>query len=187
MKRLLNKAIALALMTTTWVGCVQEDYYLNTGQESESDITISLNLNIPDPMQVTTRSGVTEAIENITVLCFDKNGGAIPVKEAAKFTSNAAESGTLTATIPNATRVMHVFANQATVPFEKGMSEYDERLTNLTAAEGKMVYWGRIEVPANLTSASDLKNFWANTEKSVTLIRNMAKVEVVNSKEQPYL
>lgn len=186
MKRLLNKAIALALMAATWVGCVQEDYYLNTGQESESDITIGLKLSIPDPIQVVTRSGVAEAIENITILCFDKNGGAIPVKEAATFTSNAPESGTLTATIPNATRVMHVFANQADVPFEKGMSEYDERLTNLTAISDKMVYWGRIEVPSNLTSASDLKNFWANTEKSVTLIRNMAKVEVVNNKTDKF-
>lgn len=181
MKRLLNKAFVLALMAATWVGCSQEDYYLNSGQESESDITISLKLSIPDPVQVVTRSGVAEAIENITILCFDKNGGAIPVKEAATFTSNAAESGTLTATIPNATRVMHVFANQANVPFEKGMSEYDERLTNLTATSDKMVYWGRIEVPSNLTSASDLKNFWANTEKSISLLRSMAKVEVVNN------
>ena len=180
MKRLLNKAMLLALMAATLVGCVQEDYYLNTGQESESDIQISLNLNIPDPVQVATRA-VEECIENFTVLCFDKNGGAIPVKEAATFTATGDEAGKLTAIIPNATRVMHVFANQATVPFEKGMSEYADDLKDLVATEGKMVYWGRIEVPANLTSASDLKNFWANTEKSITLIRNMAKVEVVNN------
>ena len=181
MKRLLNKAIALALMAATWVGCVQEDYYLNTEQESESDIQVSLNLNIPDPMQVTTRSGVTEAIENITVLCFDKNGGAIQVKNPeALLTKTGAETGTLTVTIPNATRVMHVFANQENVPFEKGMSEYDERLANLEATSEKMVYWGRIEVPSDLTSSSAVKTFWTTARKSITLIRNMAKVEVVN-------
>ena len=186
MKRLLNKAIALAMMAATCVGCVQEDYYLGTEQESESDITISLNLNIPDPVQVATRSGVTEAIENITVLCFDKNGGAIQVKNPeATLTETGAETGTLTVTIPNATRVMHVFANQEDVPFDKGKTE-NELLVNLEATSDKMVYWGRIEVPANLTSASDLKNFWANTEKSITLIRNMAKVEVVNNKTEEF-
>ena len=186
MKRLLNKAIALALMAATLVGCVQEDYYLNTGQESESDIQISLNLNIPDPVQVATRA-VEECLKNFTVLCFDKNDKALTMLEA-DFTPDKSdpEAGLLTVKIPNATRVMHVFANQENVPFEKGMSEYDERLTNLTAAEGKMVYWGRIEVPANLTSASDLKNFWANTEKSITLLRNHAKIEVVNKKENEF-
>ncbi len=187
MKRLLNKAIALALMAATWVGCVQEDYYLNTGQESESDIQISLNLNIPDPMQVTTRSGVTEAIENITVLCFDKNGGAIQVKNPeASLTKTGAETGTLTVKIPNATRVMHVFANQENVPFEKGETE-NELLVNLEATSDKMVYWGRMEVPSNLTSSSDIKKWWTNAEeRSITLLRNMAKVEVVNKKEDKF-
>ena len=181
MKRLLNKAIALALMATTWVGCSQEDYYLNSGQESESDIQISLNLNVPDPIQMTSRA-VTEGINNFTVLCFDKNDKAL-VKEIATFSATGDESGTLTVTIPNATRVMHVFANQVDVPFVKGMREKDERLTNLVATPDQMIYWGRIEVPTDIASspASVIKDWWANEEKSIELLRSHAKVEVYNN------
>lgn len=186
MKRLLHKTIALALMAATWVGCVQEDYYLNSGQESESDIQISLNLNVPDPIQMTSRA-VTEGINNFTVLCFDKNDKAL-VKEIATLSATGTESGTLTVTIPNATRVMHVFANQTDVPFVKGMSEKDERLTNLVATTDQMIYWGRIEVPANIasSSASVIKNWWATADKHIDLLRSHAKVDVVNNNEEEF-
>lgn len=186
MKRLLNKAIILALMAATWVGCSQDeaivDFGSTTAQESDSAIHISLNVSIPDPMRVTSRSGVTEKIEKITVLCFDKNDKALEKLEATLVPDvNDGEAGTLTVKIKNATRVMHLFANQdlEDVPFEKGMSEYNARLTNLAATSGKMIYWGRIEVPSDITSASAVKNWWATAEKSISLLRNMAKVEVV--------
>ncbi len=185
MKRLLNKAIALALMATTWVGCSQEDYYLNSGQESESDIQISLNLNVPDPIQVTSRA-VTEGINNFTVLCFDEEGLAL-VKETATFSATGDESGTLTVTIPNATRVMHVFANQesSSIPFEKGVtSEAD--LQNLAATADNMIYWGRIAVPTDITSSSAIKNWWT-TPKSISLLRSHAKVEVMNNNTSEFV
>lgn len=189
MKRLLNKAIALALMAATWVGCVQEDYYLNTGQESESDIQISLNLSIPDPVLAVTRAGVAEAIENLTVLCFDGQGLALTKIDLTLAESTDAsgvfvpsnkdyEAGTLKVTIPNATRIMHVFANQKNVPFVKGMDEYSDELMNLAATPNTMVYWARIEIPNGVTTKD-----WAEGEypKTVSLLRNMARVEVVNN------
>ena len=185
MKRLLNKAIILALMAATWVSCSQDeaiaDFEPAIVQESESDIHINLNLNIPDPIQITSRNGeIEESIENITVLCFDKDGLAL-TKLAADITPTGVESGTLAVKIPNATRVMHVFANQEEIPFEKGMSEYDARLTGLQATLGKMVYWARVEVPSNLTSSSDVKNWWTSEGKTVTLLRDHAKIEVLNN------
>ena len=185
MKRLLNKAIILALMALAWTSCSQDevivDYEPTTAQESESDIHISLNLSIPDAIQVTSRD-VEELIENFTVLCFDKNDKALKMLSAPATTFEATgnEAGTLTVKIPNATRVMHVFANQSFVPFEKGMSEYADELINLVATSDKMVYWGRIEVPSNLTTSSAVKNWWANESKSISLLRNHAKVEVEN-------
>ena len=127
MKRLLNKAIILALMAVTWVSCSQDeamvDYESTIVQESESDIHINLSLNIPDPIQIASRSGeVEESIKDITVLCFDKNGLALTMLSQDQ-TGN--ESGTLNVKIPNATRIMHVFANQENIPFEKGKSEYE--------------------------------------------------------------
>ena len=188
MKRLLNKAIALALLATTWVGCNQEEWIAdyNTGQESESDIQISLNLNVPDPIQVTSRA-VTEGINNFTVLCFDEKGLAL-VKDTATFSATGAESGTLTVTIPNATRVMHVFANQEDVPFEKGMSEKDTRLTRLAATTDQMVYWGRLQMPAEIASlsASAIKSWWATAEKSIDLLRSHAKIKVVNNNKSEF-
>ena len=123
MKRLLNKAIILALMAATWVSCSQDeaiaDFEPAIVQESESDIHINLNLNIPDPIQMTSRNGeIEESIKNITVLCFDKDGLAL-TKLTADITPTGVESGSLSVKIPNATRVMHVFANQEIVPFEK--------------------------------------------------------------------
>ena len=184
MKRLLNKAIILAMLAVTWVGCSQDevivDFEPTTAQESESDIHINLNLNIPDPVQVTSRAGVvTEAIENIAVLCFDKNDKAL-AKLDATFQATNDEAGTLTVKIPNATRVMHVFANQETIPFEKGMSEYADELKNLAATSGTMVYWARIEVPSTVTTTAAVKDWWAE-QKTISLLRNHAKVVVENN------
>ena len=190
MKRLLNKAIVLALMAVTWVGCSQDDVIvdfdvqINTTQESESDIPVSLNLRIPDPMRVTSRGVVTEAIENITILCFDKDGKALTKLDAVLTPDQTdSESGTLTVKIPNATRVMHVFANQEHVPFTKGMSEYAEDLKNLPATEDKMVYWGRMEVP--VTTSGEMKE-WAKETQSIDLLRNQAKVVVVNNNKEEF-
>ena len=189
MKRLLNKAIILAMMAATWMSCSQDEAMVeieNTiAQESESAINISLNLNVPDPIQVSSRA-VTEGINNFTVLCFDMNDNAL-VKETATLTATGTETGTLTVKIPSATRVMHVFANQETVLFEKGMSEYDERLTKLPATENQMVYWGRIEVPVDVTtSASAVKNWW-EANQSIDLLRSHAKVEVVNNNPDEFV
>ena len=188
MKRLLNKAIILAMMALAWVSCSQDeamvDFESTIVQESESDIHINLNLNIPDPIQITSRNGeIVESIQNITVLCFDKDGYAL-TKLVADITPTGVESGSLSVKIPNATRVMHVFANQETVPFEKGMSEYDARLTGLQATLGTMVYWARIEVPSNLTATSEIKNWWTSEGKTVTLLRNLAKIEVLNNTDE---
>ena len=185
MKRLLNKAILLALMAVTWVGCSQDevivdcDVKINTTQESESYIPLSLNLNIPDPIRVTSRGGITEAIENITILCFDKDGNAL---EKIEVTPNNTDS--VSVKIKNATRVMHVFANQETVPFEKGMSEYVDSLKNVQATtKGKMVYWGRMEVP--VTTSGEMKE-WAKTRQSINLLRSQAKVEVKNNNTKEF-
>ena len=185
MKRLLNKAIILALMAATWVSCSQDeaiaDFETAIVQESESGIHINLNLNIPDPIQMTSRNGeIEESIKNITVLCFDKDSLAL-TKLTADITPTGVESGSLSVKIPNATRIMHVFANQEIVPFEKGMNEKDARLTGLQATLGKMVYWARIEVPSTLTSSSDIKNWWTSEGKTITLLRNHAKIEVLNN------
>ena len=186
MKRLLHKAIILALIAVAWVGCVQDEViaYYDTAQESDSAIHISLNMSIPDPILVGSRA-VTEGINDFTVLCFDKDDKALTKVPATITATTGTESGTLTVKIPNATRVMHVFANQETVPFNKGMSEYE--LKNLVATADKMVYWGRIEVPSDITSASAVKNWWTTAEKSISLLRNMAKVEVVNNNEDEFI
>ena len=191
MKNLLHKAIILAMLTTLWTGCSEEDTMLpvdiETAAESGSTISISMNLNIPDPIRVSSRGVVTEAIENITVLCFDRNGEALaPITELSfESDENADEkqkpAGSMTAKIPNATRIMHVLANQS-VQVVKGQTE-EQVLNGLEAASDKMVYWGRLEVPADKTSSADVKAWWAES-KTIVLLRNMAKVEVsVNTDE----
>ena len=185
MKNLLHKAIILAMLATLWTGCSEEDTMLpvdiETAAESGSTISISMNLNIPDPIRVSSRGVVTEAIENITVLCFDRNGEALaPITELSfESDENADEkqkpAGSMKAKIPSVTRIMHVLANQS-VQVVKGNTEA-EVLNTLESTSNKMVYWGRLEVPADITSSAEVKAWWAEN-KTITLLRNMAKVEV---------
>ena len=191
MKRLLNKAIILALMAATWMGCSQDeamvDFESTIVQESESDIQISLNLNVPDPIQIASRSGkIEESIKDITVLCFDEDSLAL-TKLGTTLTPTGAESGSLVVKIPNATRIMHVFANQdfSNTGFVKATTHEDD-IKNLEATANQMIYWARIEVPSNLTSSSDIKNWWT-TPKSISLLRSHAKVEVVNNNSDEFV
>ena len=87
MKRLLNIAIILTIAATTWVGCSNEDTLMPADIASATDngstIHISMNLNIPDPVRVASRNGsVTEGINTMTVLCFNKNGEALSTRPA---------------------------------------------------------------------------------------------------------
>ena len=178
MKNLLHKAIILAMLATTWVSCSEDTWTpvdTDTAIECGSTINVSMNLSIPDPVKVSSRNvSVVEKIEDITVLCFDKDGRALVSAEATLKVSGD-ESGNMTATIPNTTRIMHVLANQ-TVQVVKGQTEA-EVLNGLKATSNKMVYWARLEVPADVTSSADVKVWWEEVE-TITLLRNMAKVEV---------
>lgn len=180
MKRLLNKAIVLALMAVTWVGCSQDevivdcDVKINTAQESESGIPINLTLSIPDAVNVGSRTGITEVVQNITVLCFDQNHkllSSIPVEGDNLITTDD-EVGRLSVVISNKTRILHLIANQ-TIDLVEGDDESE--LNDLEADSNKMVYWARMEVP--VSTSSEMKE-WANGTKYIRLLRNMAKVLV---------
>ena len=186
MKNLLHKAIILAMLATTWVSCSEDTWTpvdTDTAIECGSTINVSMNLSIPDPVKVSSRNvSVVEKIEDITVLCFDKDGRAL-VSAEATLEESGDESGNMTATIPNATRIMHVLANQ-TVQVVKGQTEA-EVLNGLKATSNKMVYWARLEVPADVTSSADVKAWWTDG-KTITLLRNMAKV-VVDNKSSDFI
>jgi len=186
MKNLLHKAIILAMLATTWVGCSEDAWTpvdTDTAIECGSTINVSMNLSIPDPVKVSSRNvSVVETIEDITVLCFDKDGRAL-VSAEATLEESGDESGNMTATIPNATRIMHVLANR-TVQVVKGQTEA-EVLNGLKATSNKMVYWARLEVPADVTSSADVKAWWTDG-KTITLLRNMAKV-VVDNKSSDFI
>ena len=160
MKDLLHKAIILAILATTWISCSEEDNILpvdiETAVESGSTISVSMNLSIPDPIKVASR--VTEAIDDITVMCFDKEGKAL-ASSPTTLTKTVNETGSMTVKIPNATRIMHVLANQS-VQVVKGQAEGNV-LNSLVATSDKMVYWGRLEVPADITSSAEVKAWWA--------------------------
>lgn len=174
------------MLATTWVSCSEDTWTpvdTDTAIECGSTINVSMNLSIPDPVKVSSRNvSVVEKIEDITVLCFDKDGRAL-VSAEATLEESGDESGNMTATIPNATRIMHVLANQ-TVQVVKGQTEA-EVLNGLKATSNKMVYWARLEVPADVTSSADVKAWWTDG-KTITLLRNMAKV-VVDNKSSDFI
>lgn len=180
MKRLLNIAITLAMLFVM-TGCVNDelvsDIHSSATPESSSDILVNMDLQIPDPFKVTSRLGVvSEAMETVTLVCFDEDGNAL-----SSIPSTYSEDRYLETKVPSATRIIHVVANQS-VSLIDGLDTEAEVMNSLKTASDKMVYWARIEVPNNINGASAVKEWWAES-RAITMLRNMAKVSVVNKSE----
>ena len=181
MKRLLNIAITLAMLFGM-AGCVNDELVSDTHSlatpESSSDILVNMDLQIPDHFKVTSRYGVvSEAMETVTLVCFDENGYALSSIPCAY-----SEDTDLEAKVPSATRIIHVVANQS-VSLIDGLDTEAEVMNSLKTASDKMVYWARIQVPDSINGASAVKEWWAES-RAITMLRNMAKVSVVNNSDK---
>ena len=180
MKKLLNIAITLAMLFGM-TGCVNDelvsDIHSSATPESSSDILVNMDLQIPDPFKVTSRLGVvSDVMETVTLVSFDKNGYALSSIPCAY-----SEDTDLEAKVPSATRIIHVVANQSVSLTDGSITEIDV-MNSLKTASDKMVYWARIEVPDTINGASAVKEWWAKS-RAITMLRNMAKVSVVNKSE----
>ena len=132
------------------------------------EMRISLDFTAPDPVQVDTRAVDPDGktLQTINLFCFDANGLFLTTT-AAQVKANAPEkedeeddekermSGTFSATIPKTTRIIHLVANQNMSVFNQEEYVYrteDDVLSALEGSAGMLVYWARIQAPADVNS-----------------------------------
>ncbi len=197
MKRLLKIMFACA-MALAMVACHQEDPLAEQpfAPESDSDmISIRFGVVIPDEIKVDTRAVDPDGrgIQNLSLFCFNGEGLLISVESASVPASVTGQTaGTFDAKIPNNTRIIHLLANQNVGRFDVnaqvGKSE-DDIASVLEGSSGMMIYWARVEIPAEYQSGDQIKN-WITTQttptadggegKPIIMLRNQARVTVVS-------
>ena len=150
------------------VGCHQEDVDFNQSQGSTQlevgvfgdEMRLALGIDAPDPVEVVMR-GVDpdgKALQTLTVFCFDRNGLLISTSSAkVEPDPDAVDNteGKITVSVPIATRIMHLVGNQNMSRFDRNTftnKSEDEVLSILEGSAGMLIYWARIEVPANVNS-----------------------------------
>ena len=197
MKRFLKiiSAFAIAILT---MACHQDDLLPEqpVASELEGDmISISFGAVIPDEIEVDTRAVDPDGrgIQNMSLLCFNGEGLLISVEHASVPSEVIGKTmGTFDVKIPNNTRIIHFLANQNINRFDEnaqvGKSE-DVVASILEGSSGMMIYWARMEIPAQYQSGDQIKK-WISTQteptsnggegKPIIMLRNQARVTVVS-------
>ena len=97
-----------------------------------------------------------KALQTLTVFCFDRNGLLISTSSAkVEPDPDAVDNteGKITVSVPIATRIMHLVGNQNMSRFDRNTfinKSEDEVLSILEGSAGMLIYWARVEVPANV-------------------------------------
>lgn len=198
MKRLIKNIMMLAVVAIAAVACHKDDFVTDIPQVESDMMHLRFGVVSPDMRQVSTRAVDPDGkgIQNITLFCFDDEGLFISTA-TARIEGNSdndevsLSGGIFDALVPQATRVMHLLANQNMSTFSedtfRAKSE-NEVMSILEGSSGMMIYWARVEVPQTIVSAgeqagsvSDAIKAWLETvtnEYPIIMLRNQAKVTV---------
>ena len=181
---------------------------------------LSLNMITPDPTVINTKGVDPDGagIKDMVVFCYDADGVFLKtVPGSLTFKAIGSEEGLVDVNVPNKTRIMHLICNlNMDTIFEdafKGMTEY-EVMNEIESASGLLLYWARVEVPANVKNlytevqdaakrsegeavvdwltietnpSSKLHKGVAGQGNPVVLLRNQAKITVASvGADDPY-
>lgn len=199
MKSLYHIIIVLAMLAVTWVGCSDEDTLMTVdmenSQEQNSSFNVNMNISVPDPIKVTSRNAEYDAIESMTLLCFNGQGKLISISTPIFDKDNR----TLTADITYTTRVIHLIANQAISGLSLN-STTEIEVANMLGTANKMIYWARVEIPSTEQGSANIAawfnrmfdgSFDDNGElKAIKLLRNQAKITIQSNQDDdaiPYV
>ncbi len=209
MKRFFINILSVAMMAVALTACHKDNLdYLdnptNNDEQQEADgslVSVRMGVKIPDPIEVTTRAVDPDGngIQNMTLFCFDGEGLLISTATATlepdpndKYNETG---GILDADIPNTTRVIHLLANQNMAQFKedefRNLSE-DQVIANLEGSSGMMIYWARVEIPANVVGSDGILQWitvmtnpnnityggYHGENNPIIMLRNQAKVMV---------
>lgn len=164
MKHIYNIFAVLALVVMA-AACSNYEDVPNVPQQPNTEVGVfgdemrlRLNVKAPDPVAVDTRAvdpdGMT--LQTMTLFCFDINGLFLTTAPA-QIVSDSEDrlSGSISATVPKTTRIIHLLANQNMSVFNKEEYLYrteDDVLSALVGSAGMLIYWARIEAPKELQS-----------------------------------
>lgn len=201
MKRLVKNITMLAVVAIAAVACHKDDFVTDIPQVESDMMHLRFGVVSPDMRQVSTRAVDPDGkgIQNITLFCFDDEGLFISTA-TARIEGNSdndevsLSGGIFDALVPQATRVMHLLANQNMSTFSedtfRAKSE-NEVMSILEGSSGMMIYWARVAVPMELTqgkagetdplSVSEKIKTWLETVTDaypIIMLRNQAKVTV---------
>lgn len=212
----LTKRLAALLLPAilALASCTDDTWVKNEGSGDsvpEGYIRLTGTVNLPPMIEVQTRSVDPDAkgIETMRLYCFDELG-LFTTTVQAKITTEEMDDGdgqkyllkgTFTADVPEATRTVHIVANQSVDGFRDtdylGTSEYTV-MTSLIATSSNMVYWGRVAAGVGMLGEEGVdpdetlqETFERIKDRKegnnyIELVRNQARVQFVNDKEGDY-
>lgn len=221
----ISKILAVFCLAGMALSCQTEEPFLGgNGVNPEvgvfgDEMTLSLNMVASDQLSVNTKAVDPDGvgIKNMTFFCFDADGYFLQTAEAVLTAESVGKEEGIIATVkvPNKSRIMHVICNLQMGTFDdeayEGVAE-DEVINSIEATSGLLLYWARIQVPANVLgtypnvtnaakrSEAEAVLDWITIETNpstqshkgvagkgnpIHLIRNQAKITVSSANTNP--
>ena len=180
MKRLQYLVVSLLVLVLS--ACQDNTFETPTSGEIDANgnVLVRFNTEIPDMAEVSTRAVDPDGygVNSLWLFCFDQYRHYIGHVQATVSQTGASEdklSGSFTATIPGATRVLHFIANLNVNDFEDApnLGRLDtEVIPQFTTTSGLLSYWGYMK----FADGDALTSFAGGAGSKVYLFRNQARI-----------
>ena len=180
MKRL--QYLVVSLLVLAFSACQDNTFETPASGEIDANgnVLVRFNTEIPDMAKVNTRAVDPDGygVNSLWLFCFDQYRHYIGHVQATVSQTGASEdnlSGSFTATIPGATRVLHFIANLNVNDFvdAPNLGRLDaEVIPKFTTTSGLLSYWGYMK----FADESALKSFASGEGSKVSLFRNQARI-----------
>ncbi len=144
-------------------------------------IRIAFTTSVPPQTEVDTRAGLDPTgvgINTLWLFNFSEDRIFLGRTKAELTDGTGKTEGHFSATIPSATRIVHLLANQNLDDFnDKDMNGSHENyvMNGLTSTSGGFVYWGRVD-GSTVTSPEDFAALFTGKGNTIWLYRNLAKI-----------
>ncbi len=165
------KAISIFCLIVI-AGCSQDVITIPEQQiEDGKDVTVSFTTSIPEFKTITTRAN--GGVNNMYLLVFDENGNFI-TRQSATLTEQTTTGGKFTAKLPpsSSTRIIHFISNLNDNEFNDTPGMNEAAVVALLSTS-EATFWSRVALSTGISANSF-------TGRTVELLRNQAKISVVN-------
>lgn len=188
-QRLIHRIMAMAAIAVLLVSCRQDEWFEPSPVAREGYVALRFSADIPAMEKVTTRAVDPDGggVQDMTLFCFDSYGLFITTV-TADVSPSSVSTGVFQAEVPENTRTVHFVANQVMTEFQqdhfRNKSE-SEVMALLEGSSGRMIYWARFACD-NTNEEMKKKSIadqMTSAGNSIKMLRNHAKVSVLNPKE----